>query len=167
MEQAVTLTAAERTIMVNIEKRRYLRRRVVVNFRTGLVTSLTIVSVGALVIIVGFMIVKGLTSLNVDFFIKEPAPAGEAGGGIANGIVGTIIMVLLGAVIAGPLGIGAAVFLAEYGKGWFAVATRFTMDVLAGVPSFFLRLFVCVTLVHPNCKFFRFCWDLSLAISLL
>src|SRR5260221_5452009 len=148
MEQAVTLTAAERTIMLNIEKRRYLRRRLVDNFMTGLVTSLTIGSVGALVIIVGFMIVKGLTSLNVDFFIKEPAPAGEAGGGIANGIVGTIIMVLLGAVIAVPLGIGAAVFLAEYGKGWVAVATRFTMDVLAGGPPAFIRMVFLAAIVH-------------------
>ncbi len=167
MEQAVTLTAAERTIMLNIEKRRYLRRRVVDNFMTGLVTSLTIVSVGALVIIVGFMIVKGLTSLNVDFFIKEPAPAGEAGGGIANGIVGTIIMVLLGAVIAVPLGIGAAVFLAEYGKGWFAEATRFTMDVLAGVPSIIIGLFVWATLVHATGTFSGFAGAIALAVIML
>src|SRR5690349_7284124 len=99
MEQAVTLTAADRNLMLDIENRRYLRRRVVDNFMTGLVTSLTIISVGALVIIVGFMILKGLTSINVDFFIKEPAAGFEAGGGIANGIIGTIIMVLLGAVI--------------------------------------------------------------------
>jgi len=167
MEQAVSLTAVDRNLMLNIETRRYLRRRFVDNFMTGLVTSLTVLSVGALVIIVGFMILKGLTSLNIDFFIKEPAPGFDVGGCIANGIVGTIIMVLLGAVIAIPLGIGAAVYLAEYGKGWFAEATRFTMDVLAGVPSIIIGLFVWVIIVRPTQTFSGFAGAIALAIIMV
>jgi phosphate transport system permease protein len=167
MEQAVTLTAADRNLMLNIEARRYFRRRLVNNFMTGLVTALTVLSVGALVIIVGYMLLKGLTSLNVNFFIKEPAPGFEAGGGIANGIVGTIIMVLLGAVIAIPIGIGTAVFLAEFGTGWFAEATRFTMDILAGVPSIIIGLFVWATLVHSTGSFSGFAGAIALAIIMI
>lgn len=78
---------------------------------------------------------RGLPGLNLSFFIRMPKPVGEPGGGMANAIVGTLILVGLGALIAVPVGVGTGVYLAEFGKGRFAAAVRYTSDVLGGIPS--------------------------------
>ena len=86
-------------------------------------------------LIVWHLLVKGLPALNLSFFIHMPKPVGEAGGGMANAIVGTLILVGLGALVAVPVGVGAGVYLAEFGRGRFAALVRYTADLLSGVPS--------------------------------
>ncbi len=78
---------------------------------------------------------RGLPRFTPSFFLHMPKPVGEPGGGMANAIVGTLILVGLGAAFAVPVGVGAGVYLAEYGKGRFAALVRYTADVLSGVPS--------------------------------
>ena len=88
-----------------------------------------------LALIVWHLVAKGLPALTLGFFMHMPKPVGEAGGGMANAIVGTVILVLLGALIAVPVGVGTGVYLAEYGAGRLAAIVRYTADLLSGVPS--------------------------------
>ena len=77
----------------------------------------------------------GLSALSWGFFIHMPKPVGEVGGGMANAIIGTLIMVSLGLAIAVPIGVGSGLYLAEHGDGRFGAVLRYTADVMSGVPS--------------------------------
>ncbi|HEX4155890.1 MAG TPA: phosphate ABC transporter permease PstA [Acidobacteriaceae bacterium] len=110
-----------------------------------LVTVLALVSTLAvlapLVAILGYLIYKGASSLNLAFFTQIPVPVGEPGGGMANAIVGSGIILGVASAIGIPLGIAAGVYLAEYGRnGLMGNAIRFTADVLNGVPSIVMGL---------------------------
>ncbi len=150
MEQSVSATSPleGRDLHMLYERARFTRRQIANVFVAGLVTSFTMISIAILFIIIAYMVVNGISSVNLDFFTQIPKPYGEVGGGIAQAISGTIIMLLTSGVIAIPIGVGAAVFLAEYGDGWFAEAVRFTLDVLAEVPSIVIGVFVWALLVR-------------------
>ena len=111
--------------------RRHLTSRVM----TGLVVVLAFTAVLALVLILGDLIAKGASSIDWAFFTKSPVPAGESGGGVANAIVGTFIIVGLGSLIGVPVGVGAGMYLAEYGSGRLGFLVRFIADVMNGTPS--------------------------------
>jgi len=98
---------------------RAFRRHLVSRLMTGVVVLFSFVAVLALVLILGNLLLKGATSINWDFFTKNPVPAGQTGGGVANAIVGTGIIVALAALIGVPIGVGAGMYLAEYGGGRF------------------------------------------------
>jgi phosphate transport system permease protein len=149
MAQAVRMNSAlaARKAMFSLEQGRYLRRKALSAFVAGLVTSLTIVSVMILVIIVAYIFVNGIGSINLDFFTQIPKPYGEVGGGIAQAITGTIMMLIVAGIIAIPIGIGTAIYLAEFGHSWFAEAVRFTLDLLAELPSIVVGVFVWALLV--------------------
>src|SRR5580704_8198014 len=103
---------------------------------TGLAVLATVIVVAPLVAIFVYLIYKGASSLNFDFFTKVPKPPGEVGGGMANAIVGSAVLLALASVIGIPMGIGGGIYLAEFGRGTkLANAIRFTADVLNGVPS--------------------------------
>jgi phosphate transport system permease protein len=105
-------------------------------FITGLSILATIVVIVPLVLILFYLIYKGASSLNLAFFTHIPAPVGETGGGMANSIVGSAIILLLASLMGIPIGIASGVYLAEFGRGkTLANAVRFTADVLNGVPS--------------------------------
>ena len=111
----------------------------------GLVTALailaTLIVVAPLVAIFVYLIYKGASSLNLAFFTQIPKPVGEAGGGMANAILGSGILLGVASAIGVPIGIGAGIFLAEFGRGTkLANAVRFTADVLNGVPSIVMGL---------------------------
>jgi len=120
-----------------------------------------------LVLIVGHLIAKGIPALNLEFFLHMPKPVGEAGGGMANAIVGTILVVGIGACIAVPVGIGAGVYLAEYGRGRFAATVRYTTDVLSGVPSIVVGVVAYGLVVVPMGRFSGFAGTVALAILML
>src|SRR5438552_2851356 len=86
-------------------------------------------------LIVSHLVMRGVGSLNWAFFFHMPKPVGETGGGMANAIVGTLIMVGLGSLMAVPVGVATGIYLAEFGRGRFAAVVRYTADVLGGVPS--------------------------------
>jgi phosphate transport system permease protein len=111
---------------------------------------------------------RGATSLNWAFFTKLPTPPGIVGGGVLNAIVGTLSITLLAAVIGVPVGILAGVYLAEFGKySRFGSFVRFTVNVLMGIPSIIIGLFVFLILVAPVHHFSGYAGSVALAILML
>lgn len=107
------------------------------------------ITVSMLVIIVGYIIYKGASNLDWSFVTSLPAPAGEPGGGIANALVGSLIIVALASLMAMPIGVGTAIFLNEFPSFWFGRAIRFLADVLTAVPSIVVGLAVYAMVVAP------------------
>ena len=128
---------------------RSLRRHVTSGLMTGLVAALSFTAVLALVLILGDLIAKGASSLNWDFFTKNPVPTGQTGGGVANAIVGTGVIVGLAALFGLPVGVGTGLYLAEYGSGRLGWVVRFVADVLNGTPSIVIGIFAWTWLVRP------------------
>jgi phosphate transport system permease protein len=111
------------------------------------VACFTVVTV--LFMILGYLIWNGGKSLNWDFFTQLPKPVGETGGGMANAIVGSLKLLGLAAVIGLPIGLMAGVYLAEFGGNVFSFVTRYTTDLLNGVPSIVMGIFAYTLLVLP------------------
>ena len=120
-----------------------------------------------LALIVWHLLVRGLPAFDLTFFTHMPKPVGEAGGGMANAIVGTLILVGIGALIAVPIGVGAGVWLAEYGRGRLAAIVRYTADVLAGVPSIVVGVAAYGLVVVPMQRFSAIAGGVALAILML
>ena len=112
-----------------------LRRRLVNVAVTYLAVGAVILVLTPLVAVFGYLVYRGVGSVNWAFLTQTPKPVGEAGGGMANAIAGSAFILLLASVIGVPFGIGAGIYLAEYGRNRFGDAIRFTADVLNGVPS--------------------------------
>src|SRR6266704_575285 len=94
-----------------------------------------VIAIAPLILVFGYLIRAGITSINWDFFTKLPKPVGEPGGGMANAIVGTIELLALAAAIGIPVGVLGGVFLSEYGNARVNWVLRFAADVVNGVPS--------------------------------
>lgn len=120
-----------------------------------------------LVLIMGYLLANGAAGLNMAFFTHMPKPVGEAGGGMANAIVGTLLVVGVAALIALPVGIGAGVYLSEYGRGRFATLVRYTTDVLSGVPSIVVGVVAYGLVVVPMGRFSGLAGSVALAILML
>jgi phosphate transport system permease protein len=125
-----------------------LRRRLVDRIATTLVVTAAAISSGVLVLILGYVVWKGAPALNLSFFTERPLPYGEVGGGVAPAILGTLLMLLVAALISVPLGIGTAIYLSEFGRGTFARVVRLVVDLLAGLPSIVVGVFVWALLVR-------------------
>jgi phosphate transport system permease protein len=126
-----------------------------------------LVAVTPLVLIFSYTLIQGISALNLDFFIQMPKPVGETGGGMANAIVGTGILIGLGALIGLPVGIMAGIYLAEYGDNPFAAATRFLADVLSGIPSIVVGVVAYIIVVLPMKHFSAFAGGVALAILMI
>jgi phosphate transport system permease protein len=124
---------------------------------TTLAILATVIVVTPLVVIFAYLLVKGALSLNVAFFTHMPKPPGELGGGMANAILGSAILLALASAIGIPIGIGGGIFLAEFGRGSkLANAVRFTADVLNGVPSIVMGVAVYGLVVSQQHWFMPF-----------
>ncbi len=134
---------------------------------TGLVAALSFLAVLALVLILGDLVVKGASSLDWNFFTRNPVPAGQSGGGVANAIVGSAIIVSLAGLIGLPIGIGIGLFLAEYGSGRLGWVVRFLADVLNGTPSIVVGIFAWSWLVKPMGHFSAFAGSVALAVLMV
>lgn len=145
-----------------------LRRQLTDRFFTGLAAGLSVVVVGALVAIFAYLVFKGAGSLNWAFITQTPKPVGEPGGGMANALIGSIIILALASLIGVPIGIGAGVYLAEYGRGgWLGQLVRFTADVLNGVPSIVIGLVAYGLVVVEQRHFSAFAGGVALAIMMV
>jgi phosphate transport system permease protein len=102
-----------------------------------------------LLLILLYLIQRGSVALGAEFFTSMPRPVGEAGGGMANAIVGTLIVISVAVAIGLPVGIGAGLYLAEHRKGRLATMSRFLTDVLNGLPSIVMGVFAWELLVRP------------------
>jgi phosphate transport system permease protein len=146
---------------------RMTRRRVISRIMTGATVLAALLALLPLFAIFGDLVAKGASSINLEFFIENPAPAGSSGGGVANAIVGTLIIVALGGAIGLPVGIGAGVYLAEYGSGKMGWVVRFLADVLNGTPSVIVGIFVWTWIVRPMGHFSALSGSIALAVLML
>jgi len=112
-----------------------LRRRITDRVMTGLAVLTVLLVLAPLVAIFGYLVYRGLGSLSWSFLTQTPKPVGEAGGGMANAIVGSLMILAIASIIGVPFGIGAGIYLAEFGRNRLGSTIRFTADVLNGVPS--------------------------------
>jgi phosphate transport system permease protein len=135
---------------------------------TGLSVLSTVLVVTPLVAIFLYLIFKGASSLNLAFFTQAPKPVGETGGGMANAIFGSALLLLIGSAIGVPIGIAGGIFLAEFGRGGrLANAVRFTADVLNGVPSIVMGISVYSLIVLPQKHFSAFSGGVALGIMMI
>jgi phosphate transport system permease protein len=135
---------------------------------TGLAVLATVLVVAPLVAIFVYLVYKGASSLNLDFFTQIPKPVGESGGGMANAIGGSAMLLGLGSLIGVPIGIGGGIFLAEFGRGTkLANAVRFTADVLNGVPSIVMGIAAYSLVVVPQGHFSAFSGGVALGIMMI
>jgi len=117
--------------------------------------------------ILTYLVVRGAGALNWAFLTQTPQPVGEAGGGMANAIVGSGIILAIASVIGIPLGIGSGIYLAEYGRNRFGDALRFTADVLNGVPSIVIGIVVYGLVVITQKHFSAFAGGIALGIMMI
>ena len=135
---------------------------------TALAILATLLVVAPLVAIFGYLVFKGASSLNVAFFTQVPKPPGEPGGGMANAILGSGILLAVASAIGVPVGIGGGIYLAEFGRGTkLANAVRFTADVLNGVPSIVMGLSVYSLIVIPQKHFSALSGGVALGIMMV
>ena len=143
------------------------RRRIVSRLAVGFCMGSVLLALLPLVLVLFYVIAQGASSLNLDFFTQLPKPVGEAGGGMANAITGTLILIGLAALLAVPVGIAGGVYLAEFGGTPFANAVRFAADVLNGVPSIVIGIFAYSVAVLPFRRFSALAGGLALGIMML
>lgn len=145
---------------------RYNRRRIVNAIMTSLTASSAIFTTAILVIILGYIAIRGVSSLSIEFLTDTPKPVGE-GGGIGNAIVGSAMMTALAAILGLPIGIAAGVYLAESGKSWLGKSVRFLADTLIGIPSIIVGIFVYTLVVVPMGRQSGLAGGLALAIIMI
>jgi phosphate transport system permease protein len=120
-----------------------------------------------LVLILGYTLVRGASALNLDFLTQGSRPVGVVGGGMRNEIIGTLILVALGSLLALPVGLLAGIFLAEFASPRMAASVRFAADILAGVPSIVVGVFAYAIVVRPMLSFSAFAGGVALAIIMI
>jgi phosphate transport system permease protein len=123
--------------------------------------------VGALIAIFAYLVLKGAGSLNWAFFTQIQKPVGESGGGMANAIVGSMMILAIASCMGVPIGIGAGVYLAEFGRGRLGQLVRFTADVLNGVPSIVIGMVAWGLVVVQQKHFSAFAGGVALAIMMI
>jgi len=111
------------------------RRRVTDHAMTAVAVSTVVIVLAPLIAIFGYLLYRGIGSINWAFLTQTPKPVGEVGGGMANAIEGSVFILAIASIIGVPFGVGAGIYLAEFGRNRFGSAVRFTADVLNGVPS--------------------------------
>ncbi len=126
-----------------------------------------LVALVPLILVLFYVLSQGLTSLSISFFTEMPKPVGETGGGMANAIVGSLIVTLLGAAFAIPIGIMSGIYAAEYSGTRVANAVRFAADTLNGVPSIVIGVFVYTIAVLPFRRFSALAGGLALGIMMI
>jgi phosphate transport system permease protein len=120
-----------------------------------------------LALVLFYVLAQGITSLNLAFFTEMPRPVGETGGGMANSIAGSVLVICLGAIFAIPVGIMSGIYAAEYAGTRLAGAVRFAADTLNGVPSIVIGVFVYTIAVLPFRRFSALAGGLALGVMMI
>jgi phosphate transport system permease protein len=144
-----------------------LRRRVMDRAMTGLAVLTVALVLLPLVAIFAYLVYKGIGSINLAFLTQTPKPVGEPGGGMANAIVGSTLILGIASLIGVPLGIGAGVYLAEYGRDRYGDIVRFVSDVLNGVPSIVIGIVAYAIVVIRQKHFSALAGGVALAIMMV
>jgi phosphate transport system permease protein len=142
-------------------------RRLTDKVATSLAVACVLMVMLPLAAIFIYLVIRGIGALNLAFFTQIPRPVGETGGGMANAIVGSAVLLLIGSVIGVPLGVGSGVYLSEYSRGQFGRLVRFTADVLNGIPSIVIGIAVYALLVLRQRRFSAFSGGVALGIMMI
>jgi phosphate transport system permease protein len=142
-------------------------RNIKSKFMVALTVAATVIALIPLFLVLGYLLTKGAASVNWDFFTKMPTPVGQAGGGMANAIVGTFELVGIAILIGVPIGVGAGIYLAENRGGQLAQVIRFAADVMMGIPSIVIGIFVYAIFVKPFYGFSTLSGAIALAIIMI
>jgi phosphate transport system permease protein len=145
----------------------FARRKAVNAVMFGLTGLCTLATVSVLLFILGYLVWNGGRALNWEFFTQLPSPPGEAGGGMANAILGSAKIVSLAMLIGVPIGFLAGVYLSEFGGRTFSFVVRYTTDLLNGVPSIVIGIFAYTLVVLPMRHFSALAGALALSLILI
>jgi phosphate transport system permease protein len=145
----------------------YRWRKAKGNVMLSLAVLCVLLAIVPLFMIFFYTLTQGIGAINLDFFIKMPKPVGETGGGMANAIVGTLILIGLGAGMGLPVGIMTGIYLAEYGNNFFATLVRFFADVLSGIPSIVVGVVAYILVVIPMKSFSALAGGVALGILMI
>lgn len=143
------------------------RRRITDHVMTAAAISTVVIVLAPLVAIFGYLLYRGLGSLDWAFLTQTPKPIGETGGGMANAIVGSAFILAVASLIGVPLGIGAGIYLAEFGRNRLGSLIRFTADVLNGVPSIVIGIVAFSIVVLTQGHFSALAGGVALAIMMI
>jgi phosphate transport system permease protein len=143
------------------------RRKILSVVMLGLSAVFTVLSVSMLFLVLGYLILKGGTSVNWAFFTELPKPVGESGGGMANALVGSAKLLGIAAVTGLPVGFLAGLYLSEFAGRATAHAVRYAADLLNGVPSIVIGIFIYTLVVLPMKHFSTFAGGLALGIMMI
>jgi phosphate transport system permease protein len=144
-----------------------LARRITDHVMTGLAVLTVVLVLAPLFAIFVYLVYRGVGSINWAFLTQTPKPVGEAGGGMANAIVGSGFILALASILGVPLGVGAGIYLAEFGRNRLGDAIRFTADVLNGVPSIVIGIVAYSLVVLSQRHFSALAGGVALAIMMV
>lgn len=142
-------------------------RKLVNALMVGLLGAMAFVAIAPLLSVFVYVMRQGLPALNWDFFTKMPAPVGEEGGGFANALAGSGILIGLASLVGIPWGVLTGVYLSEFGQGRMGAFTRFVIDILASVPSIIVGLFAYALFVMPMKGFSALAGGAALAVLMI
>ncbi|MHB8930356.1 MAG: phosphate ABC transporter permease PstA [Melioribacteraceae bacterium] len=145
----------------------HYRKKITSMIMMSLTFAATLAAIVPLIFIFYYTISKGITYLNLDFFIAMPKPVGETGGGMANAIVGTLMLIGIGGAIGVPVGIMTGTYLSEFGNNKFGFMVRFLTDVLSGVPSIVVGVVAYTMVVLPMKHFSAIAGGIALGILMI
>lgn len=146
---------------------RFRFRKAISGLMAAIVAACTVFGVAILWIILGYVLVRGLPALDLAFFTERPMPYGEVGGGVAPAILGSLYLIAVACAIGLPLAVMTAIYLSEYAHGRFGDAVRFVIDLLAGLPSIVVGVFVWTLIVINTGSFSGLAGAVALAIIMI
>ncbi len=149
------------------ETGRDIRRKIYNKLALGMISVLGALAIMPMILIFVYILIEGIPALSLDFFLENPKPLGESGGGMANAIVGTVILVALSCLIGLPVGLGAGIFMAEYSYTKTSKLLRFTSDILTSVPSIIVGLFAYAVVVKPLKAYSAWAGGFALAVIMI
>src|ERR1700757_1167496 len=144
-----------------------LRRRVTDHAMTAVAVSTVVILLAPLIAIFGYLLYRGVGSIDWAFLTQTPKPVGEVGGGMANAIAGSVFILAIASIIGVPFGVGAGIYLAEFGRNRFGSVIRFTADVLNGVPSIVIGIVAYSIVVLYQKHFSALAGGVALAIMMV
>ncbi len=137
------------------------------NIMMGLTCLASLIALVPLFFILFYVISHGIKAVNWDFFTQIPKPVGEEGGGMANALVGSLEIILLASLLGLPIGILGGIYLSENGEGRLALVARFTADMLNGIPSIVIGIFVYTLVVLPMKSYSALAGGIALGIMMI
>lgn len=155
------------TTLHRVFELRYKRRKRV-SVLVKLICSLfALIALFPLFCILYYVTIRAIGSINLEFFMELPKPVGEAGGGMGNSLLGSVILLVLASLVGIPWGLATGIYLSEYGQNKVGAAVRFATDMLSSVPSIIVGLFVYTLLVMPMHRFSAIAGGIALAIIMI